>query len=104
MTARAQAGDEVARQAFATIGTWLGVGLANLVAAFDPALLVVGGGVSTVGDLLLEPAREALARSLVGVRPPRPCRRSCPPPSVPRPAPSAPRMLARRSGGLEAAR
>ena len=65
VTARAQAGDELARQAFATIGTWLGVGLANLVAAFDPALLVVGGGVSTVGDLLLDPARAALARSLV---------------------------------------
>ncbi|HET9421386.1 MAG TPA: ROK family protein [Nocardioides sp.] len=65
VTERAQAGDELARQAFATIGTWLGVGLANLVAAFDPALLVVGGGVSSVGDLLLEPAREALARSLV---------------------------------------
>ncbi len=65
VTAQAQAGDELARQAFATIGTWLGVGLANLVAAFDPALLVVGGGVSTVGDLLLDPARAALARSLV---------------------------------------
>jgi glucokinase len=65
VTERAKAGDELARQAFATIGTWLGVGLANLVAAFDPALLVVGGGVSSVGDLLLDPAREALARSLV---------------------------------------
>jgi glucokinase len=65
VTERAKAGDELARQAFATIGTWLGVGLANLAAAFDPALLVVGGGVSSVGDLLLDPAREALARSLV---------------------------------------
>ena len=65
VTERARAGDELARQAFATIGTWLGVGLANLVAAFDPALLVVGGGVSSVGDLLLDPAREALARALV---------------------------------------
>ncbi len=68
VTARAQAGDELARQAFASIGTWLGVGLANLVAAFDPALLVIGGGVSEVGDLLLDPAREALDRSLVAAR------------------------------------
>jgi len=68
VTAQAKAGDELARQAFATIGTWLGVGLANLVAAFDPALLVVGGGVSTVGDLLLDPARNALSRSLVAAR------------------------------------
>ena len=65
VTARAQAGDEHARQAFASIGTWLGVGLANLVAAFDPALLVIGGGVSAVGDLMLDPAREALSRALV---------------------------------------
>jgi glucokinase len=65
VTARALAGDELARQAFAGVGTWLGVGLANLVAAFDPALVVVGGGVSAVGDLLLDPARETLARALV---------------------------------------
>ena len=45
---------------------WLGVGVANLVAAFDPPLVVIGGGVSAAGDLLLEPARVALAKSLVG--------------------------------------
>jgi glucokinase len=65
VTAQARAGDELARQAIATIGTWLGVGLANLVAAFDPALIVVGGGVSAVGDLLLDPARRTLERALV---------------------------------------
>ena len=36
------------------------------MAAFDPECVVVGGGVSAAGDLLLEPARSALARSLVG--------------------------------------
>ena len=67
VTAAAADGDLVARGAFTRIGEWLGVGLANLVAALDPALLVVGGGVSEAGDRLLEPARESLARSLVGV-------------------------------------
>ncbi len=66
VAAAAADGDLVARGAFTRIGEWLGVGLANLVAAFDPALCVVGGGVSEAGDRLLEPAREALARSLVG--------------------------------------
>ncbi|MEJ7793908.1 MAG: ROK family protein, partial [Nocardioides sp.] len=66
VTAAAADGDLVARAAFTRIGEWLGVGLANLVAALDPALIVVGGGVSEAGDRLLEPAREALARSLVG--------------------------------------
>ncbi len=67
VTAAAADGDLVARAAFTRIGEWLGVGLANLVAALDPALVVVGGGVSDAGDRLLEPARDALARSLVGV-------------------------------------
>ncbi len=48
------------------MGDWLGVGLANLVAAFDPDCVVVGGGVSAAGDRLLDPARSALTRSLVG--------------------------------------
>ncbi len=64
VAAVAMAGDHVAREAFVTVGTWLGKGLANLVTVLDPALIVVGGGVSQVGDLLLEPARDALARSV----------------------------------------
>ena len=64
--AAAADGDLVARAAFLRIGEWLGVGLANLVAAFDPAVVVVGGGVSAAGERLLGPARDALARSLVG--------------------------------------
>lgn len=66
VTAAAEDGDLVARQAFASVGDWLGVGLASLVAAFDPEVVVVGGGVSAAGDRLLDPARVALGRSLVG--------------------------------------
>jgi glucokinase len=66
VTEAASQGDPVALAAFAEVGRWLGVGLANLVAALDPALLVIGGGVSAAGRLLLDPARAALARSLVG--------------------------------------
>jgi len=66
ITRAAEDGDLVARQAFASVGDWLGVGLANLVAALDPEVVVVGGGVSAAGDRLLEPARAALRRALVG--------------------------------------
>ncbi len=66
VTEAAEAGDLLARDAFHHVGDWLGVGVANLVAAFDPAIVVVGGGVSAAGDRLLEPARVALLRSLVG--------------------------------------
>ncbi len=67
VTTAAADGDLVARQAFASVGDWLGVGLANLVAAIDPDLVVVGGGVAAAGDRLLGPARDALERSLVGI-------------------------------------
>ena len=66
VTELARAGDEASREVVAEVGRWLGLGLANLVAALDPGTIVVGGGVSTAGDLLLEPAREALARNLTG--------------------------------------
>lgn len=66
VTAAAKAGDPTARELVAEVGQWLGLGLANLAAALDPGMFVVGGGVSEAGELLLEPARAALARSLTG--------------------------------------
>lgn len=64
LTAAARAGDGSARHAFASVGDWLGVGAASLVTVLDPALVLVGGGVSEVGDLLLNPARVAMCRAL----------------------------------------
>ncbi|MFN8194942.1 MAG: ROK family protein [Nocardioidaceae bacterium] len=66
VTQAAEGGDLVARRAFGTVGEWLGVGTANLVAAFDPEIVVVGGGVVDAGERLLAPARIALRQSLVG--------------------------------------
>ena len=66
VTEAATAGDPVALEAFDDVGSWLGVGVANLVASFDPEIVVIGGGLSAAGDLLLEPARRALRESLVG--------------------------------------
>ncbi|WP_367650172.1 ROK family protein [Nocardioides sp. zg-1230] len=66
VTSAAEQGDLVARQAFAMVGGWLGVGTANLVAAFDPEIVVIGGGLSAAGDGLLHPARAALRRAVVG--------------------------------------
>ena len=66
VTAAARAGDGCAVELLAEVGSWLGVGLANLAAALDPGLFVVGGGVSDAGELLLRPAREAFRRTLTG--------------------------------------
>ena len=66
ITQAARDGDPTARELLAEIGNWLGVGIANLAAAFDPGTFVVGGGVSAAGDLLLTPARESFRRHLTG--------------------------------------
>ena len=66
VTAAARDGDEEATRWLADVGDWLGVGVANLAAALDPGVVVVGGGLCGAGDLLLEPARAAFSRSLTG--------------------------------------
>jgi glucokinase len=53
----ARKGDKVARKALAESGRWLGLGLASLSPIFSPDRIVVGGGISAAGDLLLEPTR-----------------------------------------------
>lgn len=64
VTTAAQAGDQTAAAAFAGVGHWLGVGLADLVQILDPEMIVVGGGVAEAGELLLRPVRDSYARSL----------------------------------------
>ena len=62
VTAMARAGDPVATAAITNVATRLGVGLASIVNIFDPEVIVIGGGVVAVGELLLEPAREEMRR------------------------------------------
>jgi glucokinase len=52
----AEKGDKVAKELIAQTGYYVGVGLANLINIFNPELIVVGGGLSNIGDMLLEPA------------------------------------------------
>ena len=72
ITQAAQDGDPLSIELFAQVGHWLGIGLANLAAALDPGMFVIGGGVSDAGELLLGPARRSFAQHLVGraYRPP----------------------------------
>jgi len=66
ITEAARDGDPTACELLAEIGHWLGIGIANLAAAFDPGMFVIGGGVSAAGDLLLASARETFKRRLAG--------------------------------------
>jgi glucokinase len=60
VTELAHDGDRAARDVMALMGMRLGVGLANLANAFNPEVIVIGGGVVAAGDLLLAPAREVV--------------------------------------------
>ena len=60
--AAAQRGDAAGREALRILGERLGIGIANAINLFDPREVVIGGGVSAAGDLLLIPAREAAKR------------------------------------------
>jgi glucokinase len=49
--------EPVACSLFDKIGYWLGVGIASLVNLLDIQVVVIGGGLSATGELLLHPAR-----------------------------------------------
>ena len=54
----ARDGDEASIRCLRILGERLGIGIANAITMFDPLEVVVGGGVSAAGELLLGPARE----------------------------------------------
>lgn len=59
--------DGLAAQALARTGEHLGYGLVSLANCLDPDLIVIGGGLASLGDSLLAPARRILqARALPG--------------------------------------
>lgn len=60
----ARNGDQAAVEVLSEAGRWLGIGISNLINLFDPALVVIGGGVAEAGDLLLLPARMEVRRRI----------------------------------------
>ncbi len=66
ITEDAKAGDDFSVAQLAALGRWVGEGIATLTAVLDPAVVVIGGGVSEAGALLLEPVREHFLSNLTG--------------------------------------
>lgn len=66
ITGAAQEGDEGSQELMTDLGRWLGEALASFAAILDPAVFVIGGGVSEAGDLLVAPAAAAFRRNLTG--------------------------------------
>ena len=62
ITQAAGDGDPIALAGFNTTAQGLGAGIASLSALFDPACVVIGGGVIEAGEILLAPTRAALER------------------------------------------
>jgi len=61
----ARRGDLFSQQLLAKAGSQIGSAIASLINLLNPDMIVVGGGLAQVGDLLLEPLRDAVkSRSL----------------------------------------
>jgi len=67
VTAAAREGDAVALGLVDELAWWVAVGVAGLVNALDPEVVVLGGGLSAEADLLLDPVRAAYATLVLGV-------------------------------------
>jgi glucokinase len=61
----AKAGDDTSLRCVRILGERLGIGIANAINLYDPLEVVIGGGVSNAGDLLLEPARRVAFRHVL---------------------------------------
>jgi len=55
----AQSGDRVAIEIIKTAGFYFGLGLSYLVQLFNPELIVIGGGLTRIGDLLMKTTYES---------------------------------------------
>jgi glucokinase len=56
----AKRGDALAKSAYERAGEYLGIGVASFLHAFDPSIVIFGGGVSRSGLLLFEPFEASL--------------------------------------------
>ncbi len=57
----AENADSLALELVEQLGMYLGVGLANLINIFNPDIIIIGGGLSKMGNLLLAPAYRTVA-------------------------------------------
>jgi len=66
----ARKGNAKAIRVYATLGRYLGVGIATLTSVLDPEVVIVGGGIAHAGKYLLGPAVEELKKRSIN-RPPK---------------------------------
>ena len=56
----AKNGDAVAKEIVDKAMNYLGIGVANAISIFDPEMVIIGGGVSKVGDILFDTVKSVV--------------------------------------------
>jgi glucokinase len=56
----AHQGDETAKKLIADTAFYLGVGVTNILHLYNPEIVVIGGGVSQIGEMIFEPLRQVV--------------------------------------------
>ena len=61
----ARAGDALSLEVYEYAGTFLGRAIADLLHIFNPTVIVLGGGVTNAGDILMNPVKRAINESVM---------------------------------------
>lgn len=64
---RAMAGNRIAQKVFAFTGEMLGRVIADLIAVTAPEAVILFGGLTAAGDLLMTPLRESVEKNVLGI-------------------------------------
>lgn len=67
VTRAAREGDPLAVACVKAVGSWLGVGIADLTDLLDPEVIVVGGGLAQAGAMVLEPLEVSFRAHVMAV-------------------------------------
>lgn len=62
----AKKGDKVSKEVFTEVGFYIGIGVSNIIALFDPDVVIISGGVSRAGRILFEPIRKTVRKRVLG--------------------------------------
>lgn len=63
----ARQGDPMAQDLIISSGRYLGIGLSDVVEVLNPELIVLGGGLTSIGSMMLDPCLEALRENIPSV-------------------------------------
>ena len=63
----AKQGDRIATEVFCEVGQYVGIGIANILALFDPEIVIISGGIARAGKVLFEPIRDTVGKIALGV-------------------------------------